>query len=231
MSQGTQGDRRSFSPTAMRVQFGDFSLDRSTRQLLRGGEERHLEPKAFALLDFLLQRRPDAVSKTEIRDRLWPNTFVSESNLTGLVAQLREALGDDPRKPRFVRTVHGFGYAFSGPAVGAAAPSPRAGAAPRVIWEKRIIPLQAGENVLGRDEQAEVRIDSPGVSRRHARIVVNAGRAVLEDLGSKNGTYVQEERLSGPAVLADGDTFRLGRLLLVYRSAALRGSTKTEIGE
>ncbi len=215
----------------MRVQFGDFTLDRATRQLLRGGEEKHLEPKAFELLDFLLERRPEAISKPEIRDRLWPDTFVSESNLTGLVAQLREALGDDPRKPQFVRTVYGFGYAFSGQVMGAAAPPPRPGVAPRVIWERRIIPLQPGENVLGRDEQADVRIDSPGVSRHHARIVVDAGRAVLEDLGSKNGTYVQEERLSAPAVLADGDTFRLGRLLLVYRSTELRGSTKTEIEE
>ena len=75
-----------------------------------------------------------------------------------------------------------------------------------------------------------MRIDSPGVSRRHARIVVNEGRAVLEDLGSKNGTYLKEERLDRPSVLEDGDAFRLGRLLLVYRSAALPGSTKTEIG-
>lgn len=230
MSPGTQGDLRGFSAGEMRVQFGEFSLDRATRQLLRGDEERHLEPKAFELLDLLLQRRPEAVSKPEIRDRLWPQTFVSESNLTGLVAQLREALGDDPRRPQYVRTVYGYGYAFSGQAMGPAVSSARKGTAPRVIWERKIIPLQPGDNVLGRDEEAEVRIDSPGVSRRHARIVVTAGEAVLEDLGSKNGTYVREERLEAPVVLGDGDTFRLGRLLLVYRSSALRGSTKTEGG-
>ena len=92
-----------------------------------------------------------------------------------------------------------------------------------MIWERKIIPLLPGENVLGRDEEATVRIDSPGVSRRHARIVVEKGRARLEDLGSKNGTYLKEERLPGPGALEDGDTFRLGRLLLVYRSSALRG--------
>jgi DNA-binding winged helix-turn-helix (wHTH) protein len=70
----------------MRLVFGDFTLDRTTRQLLRGGEPRHLEPKAFELLDLLVGRRPAAVTKAEIRDRLWPDTFVSESNLTGLVA-------------------------------------------------------------------------------------------------------------------------------------------------
>jgi len=214
----------------MRVPFGEFTLDRGARQLLRGATELHLEPKAFELLDLLLQRRPEAVSKPEIRDRLWPETFVSESNLSGLVAQVREALGDDPRQSRYVRTVYGFGYAFAAAQdepSGAAGP---ARMAPRVIWERRIIPLAPGENVLGRDEEAAVRIDSPGVSRRHARILVEKGRAVLEDLDSKNGTFLKEERIEGPSVLQDGDTFRLGRLLLVYRSSALRGTTRTEIG-
>jgi DNA-binding winged helix-turn-helix (wHTH) protein len=214
----------------MRVEFGEFTLDRGARRLLRGGKELHLEPKALELLGLLLERRPQAVAKPEIRDRLWPDTFVSESNLTGLVAQVREALGDDPRQPRYIRTVHGFGYAFAveGDGPGAETAPPRV--APRVIWERKIIPLVPGENVLGRDEEATVRIDSPGVSRRHARIVVEKGRARLEDLGSKNGTYLKEERLAGPGALEDGDTFRLGRLLLVYRSSALRGSTRTEIG-
>ena len=90
----------------MRILFADFVVDRATRQLLRDGKERHLEPKAFELLDFLLDRRPEAVTKTEILERLWPGTFVSESSLTGLVAQVRRALGDDPRRARFVRTVH-----------------------------------------------------------------------------------------------------------------------------
>ncbi len=214
----------------MRVQFGEFTLDRAARQLLRGGKALHLEPKAFELLDLLLQKRPEAVAKPEIRDRLWPETFVSESNLTGLVAQVRDALGDDPRQPRYIRTVHGFGYAFAGIGEEASGEGGPTRTAPRVIWEKKIIPLAPGENVLGRDEEVAVRIDSPGVSRRHARIVVEKGRAVLEDLDSKNGTFLKEERLVGPGVLQDGDTFRLGRLLLVYRSAALRGSTRTEIG-
>jgi DNA-binding winged helix-turn-helix (wHTH) protein len=214
----------------MRLEFGEFTLDRGARQLLRGGRPLHLEPKAFELLALLLERRPEAVAKPEIRDRLWPDTFVSESNLTGLVAQLREALGDDPRQPTYIRTVHGFGYAFAGEGVAAPArKSVSGGRAPRVVWERRIIPLAPGENVLGRDEDVAVRIDSPGVSRRHARIVVEKGVARLEDLGSKNGTYWREERLQGPRALADGDTFRLGRLLLVFRDVAVAGSTKTEI--
>ena len=214
----------------MRLQFGEFTLDRGARQLLRGGQELHLEPKAFELLEFLLQRRPEAVAKPEIRDRLWPETFVSESNLSGLVAQVREALGDDPRQPKYIRTVHGFGYAFAGAREGASGEDGPARVAPRVLWEQRIMPLVPGENVLGRDEEAAVRIESPGVSRRHARILVENGRAVLEDLESKNGTFLKERRLEGPGALEDGDAFRLGRLLLVYRCSVIRESTKTERG-
>ena len=215
----------------MRLCFGEFTLDRATRQLLRAGGEHHLEPKEFELLDLLLGRRPEAVSKRDIRDRLWPNTFVSESNLTSLVAQVRHALGDSPRRPRFIRTVHGFGYAFSAEASEQRpTPSGRRHLAPRVNWDQRTITLEAGENILGRDENVAVRIDAPGVSRRHARIVVAEHQVTLEDLGSKNGTYLHEERLQAPVALRDGDTFRLGRLLIVFRNTPLAGSTRTEAG-
>jgi DNA-binding winged helix-turn-helix (wHTH) protein len=213
----------------MRLILGDFVLDRATRQLLRQGEERHLEPKAFELLDLLLARRPEAVSKSEIQQRLWPDSFVSESSLTGLVAQIRQALDDNRKQPRFIRTVHGFGYAFSGEA-SQEGPAERVegGPAPRVIWEEQIITLEPGENLLGRDEDVAVRIDAPGVSRHHARIVVAEGEATLEDLGSKNGTFLGDQRLDAPAALSDGDTFQLGRQLLVFRSSRTVSSTLTE---
>jgi DNA-binding winged helix-turn-helix (wHTH) protein len=213
----------------VRVSFGRFVLDRSTRLLLCDGEERHLEPKAFELLDLLLTRRPQAVSKSQIHQRLWPDVFVSESSLTGLVAQIRRALDDARGRPRFIRTLHGFGYAFSGEA----APEPpvetgRGGSAPRVVWEELVIPLKPGENLLGRDEDAAVRVDGPGVSRHHARIVVAGGGATLEDLGSKNGTFLRGQRLEAPTLLRDGETFQLGRQLLVFRSSRKLSSTLTE---
>jgi DNA-binding winged helix-turn-helix (wHTH) protein len=213
----------------MPLLFGDFVFDPATRQLLRNGRETHLEPKAFELLDLLLARRPEAVAKNEIHERLWPNAFVSESSLTGLMAQLRRALGEDPRRPRFVRTVHRFGYAFCGDVSAPHAPVSRKGArAPEVIWEQRRFPLTPGENVLGRAADAQVCVEVAGVSRRHARIVLAEDQATLEDLASKNGTYLRELRLTRPVVLSDGDAFRLGRQLLVYRSAVGFGSTLTE---
>jgi non-specific serine/threonine protein kinase len=83
-----------------------------TRELLREGTPVPLSPKAFQLLGLLVQSHPTAVSKAELQDRLWPATFVVEKNLTNLVSEIRDALGDDPIRPRFIRTVHRFGYAF-----------------------------------------------------------------------------------------------------------------------
>lgn len=215
----------------MRVRFGSFVFDSDTRELRDGEEPVHLAPKAFDLLELLLQRRPRALSKGEIRRRVWPDTHVTDRNLNVLVAELRKALGEDAQEPLFVRTVFGFGYAFAGDA---AADEPEAGdgtglaTRSRVLWERKVIPLVEGENVLGRDEEAVVQIDVPGVSRRHARIHVEGGRAILEDLGSKNGTYLKDEPVLDPTPLWDGAVFRLGRNVLVYRSGPESGSTVTE---
>jgi pSer/pThr/pTyr-binding forkhead associated (FHA) protein len=102
--------------------------------------------------------------------------------------------------------------------------------AARVVWERKTLPLDEGENVLGRDEDVSVRIDAPSVSRRHARIVLNGSEAILEDLGSKNGTFLREEKLASPAPLHDGDAFRVGRILLRFHCRPLAGSTRTEAG-
>src|SRR6476660_5365864 len=92
--------------------FGEFVLDSDTRELLRDGSPLHLSPKAFQLIEELVRNAPRAMSKADLQDLLWPNTFVVEANLQHLVGEIRSALDDDPRRPRFVRTVRGFGYAF-----------------------------------------------------------------------------------------------------------------------
>ena len=100
----------------MRFRFGPFTLDLATRQLTAAGQAIHLEPKAFELLSALVLERPKAISKADLQERLWPGTFVAEANLSNLVAEIRAALGDPARAPKFVRTAHGFGYAFCGEA-------------------------------------------------------------------------------------------------------------------
>jgi hypothetical protein len=217
----------------MRLGFGPFVLDTDARELLRHGLSLHLSPKAYLLLEILLESRPKALSKADLHERIWPRTFVVEANLANLVAEIRSLIGDDPRQPRFLRTVHGFGYAFrgtdDGEVAGGVSPGPRTrGPVHRVIWERRVIPLDAGENLIGRAHDATVCIEAPGVSRRHARIVIERDEATLEDLGSRNGTYLKDRRLSEPAVLRDGDAFRIGGQLLIYSSSRLDAMTRTD---
>ncbi len=96
----------------MRTLFGEFILDDSTRQLTGSRGEVHLSPKAFQLLSMLIEARPKAIAKRDLHERLWPSTFVSEGGLASVIGELRSALGDDAREPRFIRTVFAFGYSF-----------------------------------------------------------------------------------------------------------------------
>src|SRR5512140_674897 len=119
----------------MLLRFGEMSFDGERRLLLRGEEPVRLSPKAFRLLEFLLERRPNAVSKADIQEAVWPDVNVSEANLAIRVNELRRAIGDDCRKPRFIRTVYGFGYAFSGDVAGdAGAHAPATGSLHRLHW-------------------------------------------------------------------------------------------------
>jgi DNA-binding winged helix-turn-helix (wHTH) protein len=205
--------------------FGDFTLDGATRQLLVRDQDVHLAPKAFDLLHLLLANRSRAVSKSELQQQLWPTTFVEEANLAGLVAEIRRALGDPAARPRFVRTVYGFGYRFVGDVSIDAVPAGRT--SPCLVFERRELMLMDGTNVIGRAPDATIHIDSPGVSRHHAQIVVTNGGATLRDAGSKNGTYLNGMRLEAPAVLADGQTIRLGSVTLTFRMAPATSPTET----
>ena len=214
----------------MRLQFDDLTFDDDTRQLWVRGEEIRLSPKAFDLLALLIARRPNAVSKTDIRGQLWPRTFVSDSSLPSLVSEIRDAIGDSRRKPGLVRTVHRFGYAFQAES----APMPHQAAAaisgPNawLLGRTAEVALLPGENVLGREGDGIILMKSSTVSRRHARIVINAKGALIEDLKSKNGTFVNDRRVSGPTPVAEGDQVRIGSLLFTFRRSQGSQSTETQ---
>jgi len=212
--------------------FGEFVLDAGTRQLLRAGREVALAPKAFELLDLLLRSRPRVVSRTRIVAAIWPDTHVGASSLHVLVSQLRAALGDDASEPLWIRTVDRFGYAFAGPAgddAPGALPAPTPGRArARLVGKEHEFVLGEGVHVLGRDEGAAVRAEGGGVSRQHARLAIEGDVATLEDLGSKNGTFVAGERLSSPRVLREGDEIRLGQAVRLVYYKAEEDETKTE---
>jgi len=215
----------------VKLRLGELTFDADARQLLRSGAEIHLSPKAFDLLKILVEHRPRVLSKNELHEHLWPSTFVSETNLASLVAELREALGDAARQPRFIRTAHRFGYAFCGEAAGVTRSSP-SGEAASFCWlvkDGRRFPLQPGDNVLGRDPGG-IQIDSATVSRRHARISIAGVDVAIEDLGSKNGTYVGGKRVSTAVPLKNGDQIRTGSVLLRFRMTTPSGATATWSG-
>ncbi len=210
----------------MRITIGGLTLDTEARQVRGATGPVALSPKAFDLLVHLVEQRPRALSKDELHEWLWPGVYVSETNLAGLIAEIRRALGDDARAPRFVRTVQRFGYAFSGTVSNAVGEHPWT-ADGRGCWltrGNRHITLLEGENVLGR-ELDPVGRDATTMSRRHARILVEGATAYLEDLGSKNGTFLRGHRLEAPARLVDGDTFALGSVSLVFRAPVADQST------
>jgi len=211
----------------LRLSFGQCLLDVDARELRCDGAPQPLSPKAFQFLVLLVQERPRAVAKQEIHERLWPDSFVSDASLARLANEVRTAIGDDARAPQYLRTVHRFGYAFSGEAADVA-PATAAPPSCHLVWADRQIPLFAGENLLGRAPGARVVIELARVSRHHARIVVDGGRAVIEDLGSKNGTSLRGQPLTAPAELADGDEICIGPALLVFRTSA--GDSTTETG-
>jgi DNA-binding winged helix-turn-helix (wHTH) protein len=207
----------------VRVRFEPFTVDTDTRQLLRGTSEIHLSPKAFDLLCSLLEERPRVVPKADLHQALWPDTFVVDANLNVLIGEIRRALADSAREPRFIRTVHGVGYAFCGAAIGVDAVSaaqPRRPAPCWVVMKGRVFRLADGDNIVGRDPESAVWLDSDSVSRVHARIVVDtaAQRLWLEDLGSKNGTRVRGGRLRERLELADGDEVTFGAVRVKVRS-------------
>lgn len=213
----------------MGLRFGRCLFDSESRELRRDDVARPLSPKAFQFLELLLHERPRAVAKQAIHERLWPDSFVADSSLARLAAEVRSAIGDDAKAPGLLRTVHRFGYAFSGDVTDAEPKTPSPGQAQfRLVWAERQIPLVDGENLVGRASDARICIDLARVSRHHARILVGRGRAVLEDLGSKNGTFLRGQPVTGAAELADGDEICIGPAVLVFRTSA--GNSTTETG-
>jgi hypothetical protein len=174
-----------------------------------------LSPKAFALLSALAERRPNVVKRAELRQLVWPDTVVGGTTLARLVNEVRAAVGDSAACGGVVRTVRRVGYAFAAAAVEEAAPRPAGRCA--LQWGQRHVPLVQGENVIGRAADATISVASSKISRRHARVVVERGRATLEDLGSKNGTFLGERRVEAPIELRHGDRIVIGPVELIFR--------------
>jgi DNA-binding winged helix-turn-helix (wHTH) protein len=214
----------------VRLAFGGCVFDSERRELTRHGSIVHAGPKVLELLELLLNARPKALTKDQIHAAIWKGTFVSDATLTSLVAELRTAIGDDAREGRCIRTIHKYGYAFSGDVASVSAQQrSERGAVPRcrIIAGAREIALAPGQHILGRSNDAAVFVDDVNVSRQHARITVDADGATLEDLGSKNGTTLDGAVIEGPTRLTDGSVIVLGATVLKFRVFDAPASTET----
>jgi DNA-binding winged helix-turn-helix (wHTH) protein len=209
----------------MRVRFGAFLFDSATRELLHGEQRVHLSPKSLDLLQILIERRPALVSKSELLDRLWPGITVVEANLGNAAAEIRKALGDDPKAPKYVATVSRRGYRFCGTVEDVVEPAPPPGQRPPsprscrwwLAWRDIILPLSEGENIVGRHPQSDVWVDASSVSRVHARIIITAGHVTVEDRGSTNGTFMNGNRICTRHPLLDGTAVTFGSERVVFR--------------
>jgi DNA-binding winged helix-turn-helix (wHTH) protein len=200
----------------MKLRFADCVVDLRARQLERQGTIVPLEPKVYELLEALIKHRPAVVTSQELDELLWPKVYVGRASLARLVSELRSALGDTPQGARIIRTVYKSGYAFCADVAPVASRS-ASSAMIELVWKKHVFLLTEGENLAGRDEACAVVIDGSTVSRQHARLVVIAETATVEDLGSTNGTLVNGSRISAPTPLSPGDELSLGSELLQVR--------------
>jgi len=132
------------------------------------------------------------------------------------VSELRAVLDDTPRDSRIIRTVYKTGYAFCAD-VTSLPPARSSPATIEVHWMRQSLPLTDGEHIAGRDAECSLVIDGTTVSRRHARVTVAHGAAMIEDLDSTNGTFVNGTRVSAPTRLVPGDEFALGSEVLRVR--------------
>lgn len=215
----------------LRVGFDKFLFDSDQKALLRGGVPVHLTPRAFRLLEMLIRQRPNAVSKRDLLDHVWSGNIVDEANLKTLVLEIRHALEERGGRPEVIRTVFGFGYAFAGEAEEEEDVVERP-AMVSVRWEDQSLLLPDGAHLIGRRADCPICIQAPSVSRVHARLDVERDRLRIEDLRSKNGTFVDGRRISGMVELLDRPDVRIGEVVVkIARLERGDATTQTAAGD
>ena len=205
-----------------RYRFGTWTFDAARRELANDGEAVPLSPRAFEALHLLLRSYPAAVSRDALYAHLWPDTIVNLTNLNNVIAEIRSAVHDEEKK--LVVTKHRFGYAVAVPV--ADDQTEGGGAAPFTMSiAGQTIALRHGDNLIGRSPDAGIALDLPSISRHHAVIHVSGSHATVEDLRSKNGTFVGNRRVETSHELRDRDTVRFGTVCGVFRAVPRGGTT------
>ncbi len=210
---------------------GDWLVEPTLDRISRDGTVLQLRPRAMDVLVCLAMEAGKLAAKRHLIDAVWQTEFVSDHALTQVIAEIRAALGDDARNPAYIENIPRKGYrlvAAVTPVEAAIRPVREATLPLRLQGNGTEYPLSQGSNVIGRTADAAVCIDRTEVSRCHARVVVNGTTATVEDLGSKNGTFLNGQRLHQPTVLADGDEIWIGRSVARFRYLIDGEPTQTE---
>lgn len=206
--------------------FGRFRFDVQRQELFRDGEAVHLTPKAMELLELLLERSGRVVSHDELVDILWPDVSVSDASLKNLVSTVRNALDDHERDGKFIRNIHGRGYIFNGEVEHSTSIDDRCCRGYLVIDDRSFV-LPTGTSLIGREPDCTVVLPYSNVSRHHARLELYANRATLEDLGSRNGTFVDSVRIADRVSLGRGHEISFGGVLALFKCEPPSASTLT----
>lgn len=223
-------------------QFAEFELDLGAYALRCGDERVKLEKLPMEVL-ILLARSPGVLlERREIQAALWgPDVFVDrDSAINTAVRKIRQALGDDAETPRFVETVVGKGYRFIAAVERRESFAQRSenGINSSSTGTRRAFPsycvtrgsdefiLEAGETVFGRDPASGVYVEHLSVSRHHARLSIGSDEAVLEDLKSRNGTFLDGRRIKEPTRVSNGAIIGLGLITFTFRVLCAPASTR-----
>ena len=208
---------------------GDWVVEPQLGQMSCDERAVRVRPRAMELLACLAASGGDVVSRQQLIDQVWRTSFVSDNVVSQVVTELRQALGDDARRPAYIQNVPRRGYRLvarvtylEGEALGGGPASQFTLASDLATHA-----LRPGENLVGRGSGADIRIDLSEVSRSHARIVVEGSAVTIEDLGSKNGTFVNGKRISGLQPLAEGDEVRFGSPAARFRFGTSGDATRT----
>jgi DNA-binding winged helix-turn-helix (wHTH) protein len=216
-------------PAPFRI--GPWRVDPAACELRNGDTVVRVRPKVMDLLAVFARNPGEVLSKKRLLDLVWSDVTVGDASLTVAVGELRDALGDDLGSPAYIETIPRRGYRLISPVSDPDTDRVRPGGSRFWLVGAGVeLVLRQGENLIGRAPESHVRIESPKVSRQHARIIVDGDVAVVEDLGSKNGTFVGDVRVDGLTPLVHGDQLRLGQLAaLLSVAVADRESTVTEL--
>ncbi len=213
---------------------GHWRVDPALNSVAGPVETAHLEPKVMDVLVCLVEHASDVVSKELLLRAVWPDTCVTDDVLTRAIFELRRVFGDQVRRPRVIQTIPKRGYRLIAPVISdidrRTASTPTEETICTLTWNQGCVMLKEGTYLLGREESLPIRVPSPSVSRRHARITIGGAAVTVEDLASKNGTFLRGKRLTAPTLLQNGDKLIAGTVRISVRLSMPSTETAVPIG-